>query len=117
MVKKRSPGQRPKVLLDSIDLDVLCLLATAKQHKFIGLTITTMCETFFNYQHKTLKPHLDKLTKDKLIEKDETHKGNVKYYKITKKGYRCVELFDEEFNILDGFKKKILKKHKVKKTN
>ena len=38
-------------------------------------------------RHFNLKPHIDKLVKMKIIDKDETHKGNVVYYKISDRGY------------------------------
>lgn len=66
-MRKRNVGEKAKVLLDSLDLEILNLLNTSKyKDSAIGYGVLDMVK-MLNVTHKTIKPHIDKLKKSNLI--------------------------------------------------
>jgi len=117
-VKLLSSGQRPVSFIDGIDMDVLGLLHSAQQRyrqegfktKYKGMNITLMCN-FLIYQHKTLKPHVDKMIKMNFVEKDETQKGNITFYKVSKRGLKWLKACSDADLPIPSFHANLTKKY------
>lgn len=79
---ERSSGQRGESIIDSIDISILSILKSNKNKKGIGVM---ELRELVDIPHKTMKPHLDKLIKFKLVDA-ENLKGRRINLKITDNG-------------------------------
>lgn len=88
--KKRGVGERSRVIIDTIDLDILDILNMSKNQN--GLGVMELKEEI-GIAHNSLKPHIEKLIKLGLISFEQVKKSRKIILKSTNQGKEILYLF------------------------
>ena len=90
-MKKRGVGEGSKTIISGLDLEIIDVLLISKK----GLGIMELKEEI-KVAHNSLKPHIDKLLRWKLIEAKQVPKSRKVLLNPTKQGETLLYMFYEK---------------------